>query len=267
MSIPTLFPQGALVRTAPIDRQDRPSTQSDRRRAQPRDGDVAGFDDSGGPAPLGRMVSSYEPNRKTFEGEVAESKEKRQTIHTQRSQMVVGDEFPDRPPVVRRTIRATKPLAARRRSGETGVASDVSSRCGQPLTKWSPGVRSGTRRGIARLVRTRYVRVLERTTLKGGKYLMKTPNLNAIALAAGLSVVCCSAQAEPHDDRASAVAPDSRAATTRSETDFRGDDARKPALLADADRPAMPIPIPGVGFSQPPERGDNKGSSARRRYA
>ena len=61
-----------------------------------------GFDENGDRVPLGRTVRTYDPDRETFEAEVAESRETRQTVRSHLSEIVVTDEFPDRPPIVRR---------------------------------------------------------------------------------------------------------------------------------------------------------------------
>ena len=52
--------------------------------------------------PLGRTVRTYKPNRATFEAEVDESRKNRITDHRHVSEMVVRDEFPDRPEIVLR---------------------------------------------------------------------------------------------------------------------------------------------------------------------
>ena len=88
----------------------------------------------------------------------------------------------------------------------------------------------------------------------------------AIAVVAGLLVLCCNSQAGPRDDRAPAARPDSRGPATRAETNRRGESARK-SKVADIDRPSMPIPIPGVGFSEYSKGSPQKTSSGRRKDA
>ena len=61
-----------------------------------------GFDENGDRVPLGRTIKTHDPDRETFEAEVAETREELQTIHSHISEMIVIDEFPDRPTTVRR---------------------------------------------------------------------------------------------------------------------------------------------------------------------
>ena len=97
-------------------------------------------------------------------------------------------------------------------------------------------------------------------------------NRTAVAVAAGLLTLCCSAQADSRNDRSPSVRPEQRSSAPpatrrpaasppprrgsaeqsrkRADTDRRGSKEQPAASnLRAEDRPgpAMPIPIPGVG--------------------
>ena len=77
----------------------------------------------------------------------------------------------------------------------------------------------------------------------------------AIAIAAGLLVLCSGAQADSEEDRTAVERHDERSAESpearrQSGADGTGQSGKR----ADTDRPAMPIPIPGVGREASPDR-------------
>ena len=92
----------AAITTAATDEPiERPPDPTDGERSR-EIFTYTGIDENGDRAPLGRTIKTYDPDRETFEAEVAETREESQTIHSHISEMIVRDEFPDRPTTVRR---------------------------------------------------------------------------------------------------------------------------------------------------------------------